>query len=60
MKPNDLKNKTEKELTGILNELKIKLAKLSFELEAKTLKDTSQIGKTKREIARILTVLKKK
>lgn len=57
MKVSELKNKNRDELLGILNEVKAKLARLSFEIEANTLKDTSQIGKTKKEIARILTVL---
>ena len=55
---NDLKNKTGQELSEILREHKTKLAKLGFELEANTLKDTSQVNKTKKEIARILTALK--
>jgi len=54
----ELKNKTSKELSETLNELRTKLAKFSFELEANTLKDTSQVRKTKKEIARILTLLK--
>jgi len=54
----DLQNKNREELTGNLDELKTKLAKLSFELEANTLKDTSQVKKTKKEIARILTLLR--
>jgi len=58
MKPADLQNKTPKELTETLNELRTKLAKISFEKEANTLKDTSQIKKTKKDIARILTLLK--
>lgn len=57
MKPTELKHKTSEELTGILGELKSKMAKLSFELEANTLKDTSQISKTKKDIARILNAL---
>ena len=59
MKSTDLQNKTPKELTNLLQEHKIQLAKLGFELEASTLKDTSQIKKTKKEIARILTLLNK-
>ncbi|OGN02931.1 MAG: 50S ribosomal protein L29 [Candidatus Yanofskybacteria bacterium RIFCSPHIGHO2_01_FULL_42_12] len=58
MKSTDLKNKTSKELEGSLSDLKIKLAKISFELEAHALKDTSQIKKIKKDIARILTLLK--
>ena len=58
MKSTDLKNKTSKELEGSLSDLKIKLAKISFELEAHALKDTSQIKKIKKDIALILTLLK--
>lgn len=58
MKTDELKNKDVKELAVILSDLKAKMTKLSFELEASILKDTSQIKKTKRDIARILTVLK--
>jgi len=57
MKLTDLKNKTNQELNGVLRENRTKLAKLSFELEASTLKDTSQVKKTKKEIARALTTL---
>lgn len=58
MKNKELQNKSHGELTGILKELKTKLAKIGFELEAHTLKDTSQLKKTKKEIARTLTALK--
>lgn len=58
MKPADIKNKTPNELTNALKEYKTKLARFSFELEARTLKNTSQVKKTKKEIARILTALK--
>ena len=60
MKPNDLQNKSSQELKKILEENQTKLARLSFEKEANTLKDTSQIKKTKKDIARILTFLKVK
>ena len=56
---NDLQNKNREELIENFNDLKTKLAKLSFELEANTLKDTSQIKKIKKEIAQILTTLNK-
>jgi large subunit ribosomal protein L29 len=58
MKTNELKSKSIKELTELLNELKTKMAKLSFELEASALKDTSQIKKAKKDIARILTAVR--
>jgi large subunit ribosomal protein L29 len=58
MKTIDLKNKDRKELLTVLKELRGRMAKLVFDLEANSLKDTSQIQKTKRDIARVLTMLK--
>lgn len=60
MKKNDLSNKSKDELSSMLNELKSKLLQFNFELGEKRLKDYSQVGKTKREIARILTLINKK
>ncbi len=42
----------------MLKELRIKLGKLRFELANKSLKDVSQLKKTKKDIARILTAIK--
>jgi len=58
MKKIDLQNKTKEELGTMLKDLKAKLLQFNFELGEKRLKDFSQVGKTKREIARILTTLK--
>jgi len=44
----------------MLDDLKARLMQLSFDLADKKLKDTSRIGKAKKEIARILTELKLK
>ena len=57
MKSEELKNKNKAELSEILSNLRLQLAKLGFELEASTLKDTSQIKKTKKDIARVLHML---
>jgi len=57
MKNLELKNKTDKELIAMLDELRSKLAKLNFEKGANTLKDTSQIKKIKKGVARILTLM---
>ncbi len=54
------KNLSEQELKKVLDDLKAKLMQLSFDLADKKLKDSSQIGKAKKEIARILTELKRK
>lgn len=55
MKNTDLKNKTKEELNTMLNDLKSKLLQFNFELGEKRMKDYSQVKKTKKEIARILT-----
>lgn len=58
MKYPELENKTIEELRKQMEELKIKLGKLRFELANRALKDFSQIKKAKKDIARILTALK--
>ena len=56
----DLQNKTKEELNTELKDLQAKLLRFNFELGEKRLKDFSQVSKTKKEIARILTFLKSK
>jgi len=60
MTKNITKNLSVQELKKMLDDLKSKSMQLSFDLADKKLKDFSQIAKTKREIARILTELKLK
>ena len=60
MKKIDLQNKTKEELGTMLNDLKAKLLQFNFELGEKRLKDFSQVNKTKKGIARILTLKKSK
>ena len=57
MKYADLKNKDEKELQQMLKDLQVKLGKFKFELANKSLKDYSQVGKTKRDIAQVMTAI---
>ena len=59
MKFSEIQSKSEVELNEMLKESQIKLGKLRFELVNKSLKDTSQLGKVKKDIARILTALKR-
>ncbi len=59
MKFADITHKELEELKTMLNEKRISLAKLSFNRSQQTLKDFSQISKTKHEIAQILTVINK-
>ena len=58
MKFNYIQSKSQNELNEMLKELRIKLGKLRFELANKSLKDVSQLKKTKKDIARILTAIK--
>ena len=58
MKSTDLTTTSSTESGEDINDIKLKLAKISFELEAHALKDTSQIKKIKKDIARVLTLLK--
>lgn len=58
MKYTELKNKNKLELNELLRDLRIKLGKLRFDLGGNTLKDRSQIKKTKQEIARVMTALR--
>ena len=60
MKKIDLQNKTSEELGTMLKDLKAKLLQFNFELGEKRLKDFSQVKKTKKEIARILTLTRLK
>ena len=58
MKRIDLQNKTKDDLSHMLKDLKAKLLKLNFDLADNKVKDVSQVKKTKKDIARILTALK--
>ncbi len=57
MKIADIKNKDKSELEELLKEYQVKLGKLSFERQSKTLKKTHELGIAKRTIARIKTLL---
>lgn len=57
MKIADLKNKDAGELRELLHQERIQLGKLQFERQAKTLKKSSDLGATRKTIARILTLL---
>lgn len=58
MKAKELRQKTKEELAMMLKEDREKLRSLRFDLVAKKLKKTDEIGKAKREIAQILTILR--
>ena len=54
----ELKNKSKDELNQLLVDLKAKILKLNFDLADNKVKDVSQVKKTKKDIARVLTLLK--
>ncbi len=59
MKIKELRQKTAKELRELLTEDQHKLGQLKFDLAAKKLKNVRQIRELRKEIARIITILKK-
>ena len=60
MKAKDLREKKTEELLKLLTDLKEKLFKLRTDLSLQRLKNTAEIRKTKKDIARVLTVLREK
>jgi len=60
MKTNELRQRSKEELKEIVNELKKKLQELRFDLVSGKVKNVREIRKTKKEIARVLTVLGEK
>lgn len=57
MEHKNLENKTDIELNNMLEELRVKLGRMRFELANKTLKNISEIKVVKKDIARVLTAL---
>jgi large subunit ribosomal protein L29 len=60
MKIQELRQKNERELQVFLQETRVKLHELSFKAAAKQLKDVSSVAEAKRDIARVLTVLRER
>lgn len=60
MKAKDLRQKTEQELKNLLAEKREKLRELNFDIQLKQSKNVRDIRKNKKDIARILTILKVK
>ena len=56
----ELNNKSQEELEKILMELKEKLRSLRFELSASQIEDAREVRKTRKDIARVLTILNSK
>lgn len=60
MKARELQELSTDELHQRLRDLKRKLLNLRFQLASGQLQNTAEIGKTKRDIARTLTVLRER
>jgi len=60
LKSKDLNGKNLKELRILTSELKKKIFDLNLMHVSKKLKDTTEIKKNKKDLARVLTVIKKK
>lgn len=58
MKTTELRQKTEKELKETLTHLRENLRELRFNLVGGKVKNINEIHQTKRDIARILTIIK--
>ncbi len=60
MKIKELRQKSKKELELLVVADREKLMKLKFDLKSKKLKNVKELKETRREIARVLTLLKDK
>jgi len=60
MKVKEIREKSEKELQGLIKDNKEKLKKMRFSLANRQLKNTHEIGEARLVIARAETVLKEK
>jgi len=60
MKIAEIRQKTEKELNKLLGEKREKLRELRFDLAAGKVKDIKDIRGTRKDIAKILTILNEK
>lgn len=58
MKAEELRKKDKKELKKLVQNLKKKLSDLRFKFSSNKLKNVKEINQLKKEIARILTILK--
>ena len=56
----DLRKKSLKELEELLDELKMELLRLRFKKQVQGLENPMEIRKLKRNIARVLTVIREK
>ena len=60
MKANELRNKSGEELESMLESLKSELFNLRFQLAINQLENPHKIADTKKDIARVMTILREK
>ena len=60
MKANELRNKSGEELESMLETLKSELFNLRFQLAINQLENPHKIKETKKEIARVMTIIAEK
>lgn len=60
MKATELRNKSGEELASMLNDLKTELFNLRFQLAINQLDNPHKIKETKKEIARVMTIIAEK
>ena len=60
MKANELRNKSGEELESMLESLKSELFNLRFQLAINQLENPHKIKETKKEIARVMTIIAEK
>ena len=58
MKTEELRKKNTKELNKMVEDLRKKLSDVRFRLSSNKLKNIQEVGNMKKEIARILTIIK--
>jgi large subunit ribosomal protein L29 len=60
VKPSELRDKNAEELTALEKELRDQLVKLSIARATQRMRNHSQLGKIKRDIARIKTIVRER
>lgn len=60
MNPGDVREKTEKELIKMAGELEEEVFRLKFRLGAGQLKQTANVKVARRNLARVLTIMREK
>jgi len=58
MKAQELRSKKPEELKRLLQEKRVELCKARFDIKSNQVKDNQQQGRLRKEIARILTIIK--